>query len=835
MLKVRNKDVVAEVAGTTYRASKKRNMLTVFAIVLTTFLIAVVVAIGAGYGNTIAERQLRMEGMDYDIELSEPKEAQVARIRSMDTVKAAGLAVKCAILETYNEKKLDKIRLYWLDETCWKKQTIPALESFTGRYPEKENEIMLSSGALKAMGITEPRTGMSLSVQYETLADDANGEAIEKEFRLSGWYRDYSGSDRGYVSEAFYRSSGVKQTDQTQGRLKISLNNPLYSEDDIIKLQKAVDLDEMQFIDADVDTISIFFKMILGIAAMLLMILASGYLFIYNTLYLSISRDIRYYGQLKTLGMTSVQLKRVVYRQALWNAVIGIPMGLAAAFTAAQIVVPEVLHIVNPVFSAEEISMAPIWVYAAAAAFAFITNWISSRKPARIAAECSPVEAMRYQMGTMPKHVRCSEGGGVLSMTGSNLFRDRKQTAIILLSFTLAVLMFMIINVVIGENDAKRILEASYSYDIRYKNETTLDEQRENLLTDDRITAVRQISGVGAVRKVTSTRAVVPYQEDVFGEYYRQLYESRFSPGNYEEDIAQHKENPDNSRFDTRLIGVDDAGFRLLNEQLGGILDRDQFENGEIAVAIKMFTEGDNGMTGKTVRFRLPDGMEPGREQTIKIAAVGEGSCNPAWFAGGYTPELIVSEQYAQTLLGEPFVELIQIVYEEAFSADTEQRVKQFLKGTQNLSCDSRLDRYEEMKNAEMQVTILGNSIGIMIAVLAVLNYFNMIAAGIQNRSMEFAVLESIGMTGRQIRQMLALEGAGYAFLSLAAAVCLGIPVSHMIFDSLNLYGVAYAFPWMRNLILFAFIVIVCMGTPVALYQKTQNASVIERLRRFDE
>ena len=129
MLKVRNREVVSEIAGTTYKANKKRNFLTILAIFLTTFLIAVILAVGISYWDTISERQIRMQGMDYDIELSEPREDQVEKIRSMDKVKYAGIAVKCAILEQYQDKVLDKTRLYWLDKTCWEKQTVPALES----------------------------------------------------------------------------------------------------------------------------------------------------------------------------------------------------------------------------------------------------------------------------------------------------------------------------------------------------------------------------------------------------------------------------------------------------------------------------------------------------------------------------------------------------------------------------------------------------------------------------------------------------------------------------------------------------------------------------------
>ena len=77
------------------------------------------------------------------------------------------------------------------------------------------------------------------------------------------------------------------------------------------------------------------------------------------------------------------------------------------------------------------------------------------------------------------------------------------------------------------------------------------------------------------------------------------------------------------------------------------------------------------------------------------------------------------------------------------------------------ISCESKLDRYSEMKTSENQIKVLGGSLGAVIALLAVLNYINMMAASVQNRSQELATLESIGMTTKQIRKMLRLEGCG--------------------------------------------------------------------------
>ena len=73
MTKINNRKVISQIAATTYKANKKRNVLTIFAIILTTFLIGVVFAVGMSYWNTISLRQMRMSGMDYDIELTEPE------------------------------------------------------------------------------------------------------------------------------------------------------------------------------------------------------------------------------------------------------------------------------------------------------------------------------------------------------------------------------------------------------------------------------------------------------------------------------------------------------------------------------------------------------------------------------------------------------------------------------------------------------------------------------------------------------------------------------------------------------------------------------------------
>ena len=252
MWNVRNKGVVREIAKIGYKANKKRNLLTIFAIILTTLLLSLVIVFGINYWNALRLRSIRTAGMDYDIELTEPREDQVEKIRTMDQVRYAGLSVKCAMIEQYGEQLLEKERLYYLDKVCWEKQKIPALEEYQGTYPQKENEVMFSTSALNAMGIEKPELNMELPLKGYYLteqkaqeeqskqSDQQEEAAFEKIFILSGYYKDYSNKNYGYISKEFYDMTGVKQTDFTQGSLKITLKNPLYSEKDILTIKKEI-------------------------------------------------------------------------------------------------------------------------------------------------------------------------------------------------------------------------------------------------------------------------------------------------------------------------------------------------------------------------------------------------------------------------------------------------------------------------------------------------------------------------------------------------------------------------------------------------------------------
>ncbi len=176
------------------------------------------------------------------------------------------------------------------------------------------------------------------------------------------------------------------------------------------------------------------------IVGVLVLILLTGYLIIYNVFQISVAGDIRFYGLLKTIGTTPRQLRRIIRTQALLLSLIGIPIGLLLGWLLGGVLTPVITAQLNGVTTV--VSVSPL-LFAGAALFALVTVLISCRRPGRLAGKVSPVEAVRYTEGKALKQKAKRNGKGVslLSMAWANLGRSRGKTFLTVLSLTLAVVL----------------------------------------------------------------------------------------------------------------------------------------------------------------------------------------------------------------------------------------------------------------------------------------------------------------------------------------------------------------------------------------------------------
>jgi len=827
MIKVENQKIMLDLAKKEYIKNIKKNILVIIAILLTTFMITAIFSIGVSYWLSLMQRSIMMEGVKYDIQLPEPTKEQTVKAKQMDIIKYAGVSVKCAIVENF-EGSTAHIRLFWSDDISWENQYAPAFEFVEGSYPEQENEIMLSAQTLKELGIVNPSIGMELKMTYYDLSE--NGKTHERTFILSGYYRDYSGDSKGFVSASFYETTGAKQTDLTQGILYISLKNPLYTSTDIKAIQEELVMGDNQMIYADDNLLSNFLKLMTGLSVLLLLIIISGYLFIYNILYISISKEIRFFGQLKTVGSTSKQIRSFVRKQVVWNSAIGIPLGIMLGAVVSFLIVPSVLNALNPAIGMNQtLTFHPI-IFIGSALFSLVTVFISSRKPAIIAGNISPIEALKYiAVSSNRKNRKNINGGKLTHMAWRNMFRKKKQAVIIFLSFFVAFTTFFTISILVQGNSAKNILNVNFDYDMRILNETVPMHSPSQEIGVSLLEQIEMLDGVASVRKVISSKAVIPYDEAILGDYFKRIFDLRIAEGTYEEQLALYKEQPENEYFLGAIIGIDEAGFVALNEKLGRIVSKEEFMSGNVGIINGFIGISVSDSIGKDISYLLPEASD---KHTIRIAAEYTGGIN--YFASGYAPSIIISEQLISELLDEPTIELADINYMEPFDVELDETIKALFSDEDEVTFNSKSDDYDEMKLSENQMKILGGGLGIILALLAILNYCNMITTGIQNRTKEFASLQSIGMTSKQQRQVLILEGMGYGFISILLVSIIGLPIGYMVFQSMNTYNVAFSIPIMTNVILVGVILLVCVLVPLVVYQITREDNIVEQLKEID-
>ena len=118
---------------------------------------------------------------------------------------------------------------------------------------------------------------------------------------------------------------------------------------------------------------------IMMMAVGIIFILVAGYLIIYNIFKISIEKDIRLYGQLKTIGTSPKQIRYMVNRQGLMLSIVGIPIGLILGWLLGNGLLPLVMASTS---YSESVFIKPnVWVWLFAAAFTLLTVRISCSRP----------------------------------------------------------------------------------------------------------------------------------------------------------------------------------------------------------------------------------------------------------------------------------------------------------------------------------------------------------------------------------------------------------------------------------------------------------------------
>lgn len=133
-------------------------------------------------------------------------------------------------------------------------------------------------------------------------------------------------------------------------------------------------------------------------------------------------------------------------------------------------------------------------------------------------------------------------------------------------------------------------------------------------------------------------------------------------------------------------------------------------------------------------------------------------------------------------------------------------------------------------------INLLGNGAAILLIVLGLINFVNVMLTGVIARKNEFAIMESIGTTKKQIKKILTLEGGIYAIISTILIMTFGNAFLLLVADAVpNIVNYAkFEYPVLLVVCLIAAIFVICLSVPAIVYKATSNETVIERLHNFE-
>ncbi len=606
------------------------------------------------------------------------------------------------------------------------------------------------------------------------------------------------------------------------------------------------------------------------VAGVLLLILLTGYLIIYNVFQISVAGDIRFYGLLKTIGTTPRQLRRIIRTQALALSLVGIPVGLLLGWLLGGVLTPVIVARLDGVTSV--VSASPL-LFAGAALFALATVLISCRRPGRLAGKVSPVEAVRYTEGKALKRKTRRGGKGVslLSMAWANLGRSRGKTFLTVLSLTLAVVLLTLTVTFTGGFDMDKYVSTFTASDFILADAGQFQTGGEGFnsgmaVPEEVIAAVDAQGGVtGSGRVYGKTSSALEF---VTEEYYRALWGRWNTPEQLDSMLAFMDRNENGLLADrVQLYGMEPFALDHLTVLEGDLSRLNDPDKNCIAA---VYSEDDYGnpemdshwaRLGDTVTIRYVEAFEYYDPATGEVYGAWDNVPEGTAFAEraveyrdvDYTVAALVSVPSALSYRYYGADEFV--LGAEAFLRDTgtdcvmyyafdttdeaNAAMEAFLQDyTENVNpqfdYESKATYAGEFESTRSMFLLLGGALSFIVGLVGVLNFFNAILTGITARRRELAVLQSIGMTARQLRIMLALEGLLYTLGAALLALALVVVTAPILGPGLSrlLWFFTYRFtlwPIAAVLPLFGALGILI---PVLSCRAAQRYSVVERLRQ---
>lgn len=884
-MKVSNRQCIRHLAWKSLQASRTRNLIAIMAIALTAVLFTSLFTIALSINEGFQQSNFRQVGGFSHGGFKDLTEQQFEELKDDPLIdqwgkrRFLGMPVDVPFNKSHVEiSYADANEAHWM--YC---------DPVEGRLPkEGTREAATDTRVLELLGV-EPELGAEFTVTFEV-----DGQETTQSFTLCGWweYDEAIVANHILIPESrvdeILSECGVDPNASADGmtgtwNLDVMLKSgSRHIERDLDQILADHGFQNERQGDDYIDTgvnwgytgtrlsENVDPMAVAAIAVVALLIIFTGYLIIYNVFQISVAGDIRFYGLLKTIGTTPRQLRQIIRFQALTLSAVGIPIGLLIGWLIGGQLTPVIVKQLNGV---ETVTSVSPWIFVIAAVFALFTVRISCRKPGRMAARVSPVEAARYTEGSSAKiHGRARKARKVspFTMAWANLGRSRGKTAVTVLSLSLAVVLLTVTVNVVGGFDMDKYVSSFTASDFIVASAEKFQNSAADFSEDmsvpqsaiDHINAQGGITDSGLVYGQTS-----PMLEYISEDWFRQLNSHFYTP-----------EQLDNL---IRLTDRNEAGNLAASAQLSGMsafaLDHLTVLEGDLSALYEpdsrgiaaVYSEDDYGdadmdshwaRLGDTVTIRyveesqyydpdtgqvwaslddIPNGANwverptKYRDVDYKVTAL---VIVPSALSYRYygNDEFILNDQTFVEDTGTDSIMYYAFDTTEEANGDMETFLADYTENVDpTLDYESKATYAGEFESMRSMFLLLGGVLSFIVGLVGVLNFFNAILTGIIARRRELAVLKAVGMTGRQLRAMLMWEGLLYALGAAGLALILALVLGPVAFRAVE--GLFWFFTYRLNLTPFLLVVplfaLLGAGIPILTSRVSEKYTIVERLR----
>lgn len=811
----------------------QKNTIAVLAIMLATLLFTSLFTIAISLQTAMQESNMRTTGTSAHAGIKRLSWEEYEKLSSDTGIKDIGYSIIIgnAVGDDFNKMPTE---LRYGDET-YSELTFNTPD--TGHLPEQKNEIATSRIVLDAMGLPD-KVGTQMELTFTTDTD-----TFTDTFTLCGiWdgdavaYRQTMLLSKAYAEQVAPVIHG--ETDGTTppvgtGYIDAVMMMPTAwnIEKQALEVTSKYGLDERVSINDAYQMATVNLSSMLPLVTGIAVIFIAGYLLIYNVFYISIAQDIRFYGMLKTLGTTARQIRKIVYKKAIKLSLMGIPIGLLLGWPIGRLLLPAIVNMLTD--DIRVVTTVNPLIFLVAIVFSAITVFISCQKPAILAAKVSPMEALHYieQTGGKKKQRR-SKHISTMMMAKSNLTRNKKKVMIVTLSFVLSIVLLNSVYTYVTSFDFDKFVADFSLTDFTVSDTTVINNYapyNTANVSQDFISQTESLNGLEDIGNIYLWTSKQPLSENDLAR----LQELSASSSDIANELENYRVRQEHG---VNVYGLDDFPTEYV-QVLDGELNTEQWKAGTGVYVTPLRMMGDGSLClykpGDQISVTQLDGTNKVYD-VLAVVRIPSALQTPLQVDMGLDYIFPTNE-----LLGN-MVPADQPAMKTIFNVDhehqlaTENWLKNYTKNTDtSLDYLSKVTLRQNFDRMINMFRLVGGTLCAILALIGILNFINSITTSILSRYREIAMLQSVGMTGWQVKQILIYEGIGYSILGLLGSLILSVIASLTV---VRMMGVELTyFTWHFTLLpVFLCIIPLLLITaivPLVCYNKMAQKTVVERLR----